>query len=162
MSGTPQTPSRPTSSPSPPHRHRGVARPCPCPQTGGGGSLGTLPCPAAEGRRWLLHQHLLNDKRQLIIPPCREERGDRAAVTAPGLCPSSGTALVTVSLPKVTGSIPPHGSPCAPLLVQPGGLVTLLRGFGDPLLGGFGGPVTLCRAAAPRPAAARPASPLTH
>lgn len=56
-------------------------------------------------------------------------------MTAPGLCPSSGTALVTVSLPKVTGSIPPHGSPCAPLLVQPGGLVTLLRGFGDPFWG---------------------------
>ena len=162
-SATPRTPSRPAAPGTAASPARFLV-----PKRGGGGSVGTPPLPAAGGRRWLLHQRLLNDKREPITPPCREERGDGAAVTAPGLCPSAGTAAVTAPLAKVTRSIPARTSGCAPLgvpwgvwgplwrlwrpfwgdLMAPlrgsvailGGLVPLLEGL-VALLGVFGGPL---------------------
>lgn len=128
------------------------------------------PVAPAAGHTCPLNQHLPaspNDSRELIIPQPREALGDIGGVTPWGPCPSSAG---TVSLPKVTWSIPGCSCPTLPPRCLQGG-------FCGPA-GGFGGrgmavawpcpvaAVAVVTAVTPRPAGAPsppfPTDPLTE
>lgn len=175
----PRTPSRPPGAPPAP-RH-----PPPLPNVlvpravvalWGQKTLVRALSPAAPGagHTCLLNQHLPvspNDSRELIIPQPQEALGDTGAVTAPGPCPSS---VATVSLPKVTRSIPSCSRPMSlsppSQCLQGGGLVAPLEDLvallEDSVAVAWPSPVAAVAAVTPHPAGAPsppfPADPLTE
>lgn len=126
------------------------------------------PSPAAPvaGHMCLLNHHLPagpNDSRELIIPQPQEARGDIGVATLPGPCPSFAG---TVSLAKVTWSIPGCSRPTSPAQCLQGDFVAPLE---DSVAVAWPRPaagvaavtvVTRCPAGAPSPPF--PADPLTE